>query len=579
MAPDRISAAPHIRYSAPDQGHLLIEEILPGPSQKVAWKLNQSDVPNFGFGPVAMWFWLPIENTSEETLERIIEIKNPVLDEVVLYQVKGDQLISRQVSGDRYPVNERPSDHYNLLFPIEVPAGEQQDLYLKVMTDGAMQLPITIWSARRFHLADQIRLLGFGILFGVLLVMACYNLFAYFMLQDRVFFYYSGYAFSLVLFEAAMNGFANQYLWPESAWWRSHSVSLFAPTLVGFGALFARSFLQLKMSQRWLYKVFGWLFHICALGAFLSVVIPYTLVIKLSSVLAFIVVFLAITVGVYRWRLGYRPARYFVLAWAVFLVGAAAYVAGKFGWLPQRGYTENAMHFGAIFGTVLSAFALTDRVNSQRLSYMDAQKKALLMQQDAKQDLEKVVAERTQKLQETLSELERANDQLQSITLLDGLTGIKNRRFFDEKMAREWGRASRNDSPIALLAIDIDHFKQFNDNYGHLLGDECLVHVAEVIQACVSRPSDAVARYGGEEFMVILPDTDASGAVHIAEEIRVAIETTSFEQQGQAYPVTVSIGVSSSRPIYGTSYSTLVSEADRALYQSKKRGRNCVTTF
>ena len=79
--------------------------------------------------------------------------------------------------------------------------------------------------------------------------------------------------------------------------------------------------------------------------------------------------------------------------------------------------------------------------------------------------------------------------------------------------------------------------------------------------------------------MVILPDTDASGAVHIAEEIRVAIETTSFEQQGQAYPVTVSIGVSSSRPIYGTAYSTLVSEADRALYQSKKRGRNCVTTF
>lgn len=577
---EKVSAALAIRYSGTNSGQLLIEDVLPGPASKVEWQRNQASIPNFGFGPAAMWFWLPIHNPTDEPLERFIEIQNPVLDEVILYQVKqGDRLVSHQISGDRHPMSERPADHFNLVFPIEIPAGAHQDLYFKVMTDGSMQLPVFIWSPRAFHQADQLRLLGFGVLFGVLVVMACYNLFAFLMLQDRVFMYYAGYALSLAFFEAAMNGFGNQYLWADSWWWREHSVVLFVPVLVGFGSLFARSFLQLKLSQRWLYDVFGWLFHGALLSAFLSLILPYALIIKISAVLAFLVCVLSVVVGVYRWRHGYRPARYFILAWALFLLSVLAYVAGKFGLIPQSVWTERAMHLGAVFGSIVSAFALTDRVNSQRLSYMEAQKSALLMQKAAKQDLEKVVDERTQALQTTLSQLEEANEQLQSISMLDGLTGIKNRRFFNEKIEREWARAIRNNSPIALLAIDIDHFKQFNDNYGHLLGDECLRHVAQVIQESVARPSDTVSRYGGEEFMVILPDTDIHGAMHIAEEIRQSIEQQSFHSEGKTYHLTTSIGVSANTPLYGTSYELLISEADRALYQSKKRGRNCVTAF
>ena len=580
----KVSAAMAIRYLNPDQSHLLIEDLLPGSGDgsgnRVVWNRNHQKVPNFGFGPAAMWFWLPIENPGSEDLERFIEIRNPVLDEVILYQVGSvDELVSRQVSGDRYPMGERPADHHNLLFPIEIPAGERQDLYFKVMTDGSMQLPIYIWDPRTFHQADQTRLLGFGMLFGVLVVMACYNLFAYAMLQDRVFLYYSLYALCLALFEAAINGFGNQYLWGNSVWWREHSVVLFVPLLLGFASLYTRSFLQLKYAREWLYKLFGGLFHAGAVCAVLSVMLPYSVIIKLSAFLAFAVCTLSVLTGIYRWRTGYVAARYFILAWALFLLSVLAYVVGKFGLIPQSAYSEHAMHFGAMFGSIVSAFALTDRVNSQRLSYMEAQKKALLMQQNAKQDLEKTVAERTRKLQEAMTQLEQANEQLQSISMLDGLTGIKNRRFFDEKIEREWGRAIRSNKSLALLTIDIDHFKQFNDTYGHLLGDECLKHVARVIQDSVARPSDAVARYGGEEFMVILPETDIEGAMHIAEEIRQAIETRSFEIEGDHYRLTASIGVASARPIYGSSCQSLVSESDRALYQSKKRGRNCVTAF
>ncbi len=579
----KVSAALAIRYLKPEQSHLLIEDLLPGsvnPDNNITWNRNYQKVPNFGFGPTAMWFWLPIENPGSKDLERFIEIRNPVLDEVLLYQVGSvDKLVSRQVSGDRYPMKERPADHHNLIFPIEIPAGERQDLYFKVMTDGSMQLPIYIWDPRTFHQSDQTRLLGFGILFGVLVVMALYNLFAYTMLQDRVFLYYSLYALCLALFEAAINGFGNQYLWGDSVWWREHSVVLFVPLLLGFASLYARSFLQLKYAREWLYKLFGVFFHAGLICAVLSVLLPYSIIIKISATLAFLVCVLSVLAGVYRWRTGYVPARYFILAWALFLLSVLAFVAGKFGLIAQSDYSEHAMHFGAMFGSIVSAFALTDRLNSQRLSYMEAQKKALLMQQAAKQDLEKTVDERTQKLQETLSQLELANEQLQSISMLDGLTGIKNRRFFDEKMEREWGRAIRNNQSLALLAIDIDHFKQFNDSYGHLLGDECLKHVANVIQESIARPSDAVARYGGEEFMVILPETDINGAMHIAEEIRHAIESRSFASEGETYRSTASIGVAAARPIYGSSCQSLISESDRALYQSKKRGRNCVTAF
>lgn len=576
----KISAGESIRYLDASQSSLLIEDLLSGSGMALPWRRSSQRVPNFGFGPMVMWFWLPIENTSEQPVERFIEVQNPVLDEVVLYQVApGDILASRQVSGDRYPMAERPTNHHNLLFTIKIPSGERQDLYFKVVTDGSMQLPVYLWDPRTFHQTDQARLLGFGILFGVLIVMACYNLFAYSLLQDRVFLYYSGYSLCLVLFEAAINGFGNQYLWGNSVWWREHSVVLFVPLLLGFASLYARSFLRLKFFNPWLYQLFGVLFHMGLAGAIFSVILPYSLSIKFSAVLAFLACAFSVIVGMCRWRGGYVPARYFILSWTLFLASVLAYVAGKFGVIEQSVYSEHAMHMGAMLGSIVSAFALTDRVNSQRLSYMEAQKKALLMQQSAKQDLEKTVTERTQKLQNAMAQLETANEQLQSISMLDGLTGIKNRRFFDEKIDREWARAIRSNKPLALLTIDIDHFKQFNDSYGHLLGDECLRHVANVIQDSVARPSDTVARYGGEEFMAILPETDIEGAMHIGEEIRQAIEERTFERDGERYSLTASIGVASALPIYGSSCQALLSESDRALYQSKKRGRNCVTAF
>lgn len=177
--------------------------------------------------------------------------------------------------------------------------------------------------------------------------------------------------------------------------------------------------------------------------------------------------------------------------------------------------------------------------------------------------------------------LDEANRELTRISSVDGLTGIANRRQFDEFLMREWGRAQRNGSPLGLLMCDVDFFKQYNDLYGHQAGDECLRAVASVLAYHVRRPTDLVARYGGEEFAVILPDTALAGATRVAESIREAVQALAMPHAagGESGVVTVSIGVASlapARELHQLAY--LVRMADAGLYEAKGSGRNKVAT-
>ncbi|MEY6431083.1 diguanylate cyclase [Thioalkalicoccus limnaeus] len=168
-------------------------------------------------------------------------------------------------------------------------------------------------------------------------------------------------------------------------------------------------------------------------------------------------------------------------------------------------------------------------------------------------------------------------DLLEKLSMQDGLTDIPNRRRFDERLVEEWARASRNGQPLSLAMMDIDHFKPYNDHYGHGAGDECLRRVARALQASVSRPPDFVARYGGEEFVALMPDTDGNGARHVAERLRRTIEALAIPHQHSktAAIVTLSIGVAT-RPTAcrETDRQRLLELADQALYRAKQHGRN-----
>jgi diguanylate cyclase (GGDEF)-like protein len=176
-------------------------------------------------------------------------------------------------------------------------------------------------------------------------------------------------------------------------------------------------------------------------------------------------------------------------------------------------------------------------------------------------------------------ELEQANQMLARFSYLDAVTGIANRRNFDDGLELEWRRLLREGGPLSLVMVDIDHFKEFNDTYGHQKGDECLRVVAETLRRSLHRPGDLCARYGGEEFGVILPGTDAAGAMAVAEGLRQAIEDLGQAHAGSpvAPVVTISAGVATVQPKEGGMSAALVGAADQALYQSKRTGRNRVT--
>ncbi len=186
---------------------------------------------------------------------------------------------------------------------------------------------------------------------------------------------------------------------------------------------------------------------------------------------------------------------------------------------------------------------------------------------------------RETELLEVTRQLQAVNERLQGLSFLDGLTGIANRRHFDQELLQECRRAQREGTSLSLIMIDIDYFKAFNDTYGHLKGDDCLKTVAATLKKSLKRPGDFVARYGGEEFAVVLPNTDHEGAALVAEELRASIESVCISHLNSLCTdyVTVSLGAVTKFSGQAVTPADLILAADQALYRSKHEGRNRVS--
>lgn len=183
-----------------------------------------------------------------------------------------------------------------------------------------------------------------------------------------------------------------------------------------------------------------------------------------------------------------------------------------------------------------------------------------------------------ERIVEMQAELQQLNQELQALSQRDGLTGLFNRRTYEEKVASQWAISSRARSSLAILMMDVDHFKDYNDHYGHQLGDDCLKAVAQALSNTLHRPADLLARYGGEEFIALLPDTDMRGAALVAETLRAEVESLDIPhaRSSAADVVTISVGVAVTEYTTGITPTDLVREADEALYIAKAHGRNYV---
>ncbi|MFT4106351.1 MAG: diguanylate cyclase [Lacrimispora sp.] len=211
-----------------------------------------------------------------------------------------------------------------------------------------------------------------------------------------------------------------------------------------------------------------------------------------------------------------------------------------------------------------------EEIVTSRLTEMNAHLDDLVFQRT------KDLAESNRKIEHQNLELEKKNQALQKLSFKDSLTEVWNRRKYDQMIEKEWNRCLRYQRPIALLVLDIDYFKRFNDFYGHMAGDECLVKIGQVLKNSLSRSTDMAARYGGEEFVVLLPETGKEEALEIAAMLRQKIEDLNIPHEKSMVSdyVTVSIGVTSAVPDLNSLYQDLFGVADKALYQAKDAGRN-----
>lgn len=558
----------HWQYLADPEGVLTADEIFSNAAGRIFQALPESGL-NLGFVEGVHWFRFAVANVDHPSQRWLLQIAYPLLDDVELWLRKGKGSLEHVAMGDSLPFVARPLEHRHFVVPFSLEAGQGAEFLIRVRSAGSLQVPAELLTLEAFHSQDQRVQFLLGAYYGLLAALAIYNVLIYLAFRDTSYLYYVGYLATYLVLQMTLNGVAFQYLWPQWPRLNNDAIPVLVAVAMTWVILFTRSFLALKGRRPMADAAFRGLAGFGGSLAVAFLFLPFALAIQAAAGLALMVVVLILVVAGQDFFKGVKAARYFLLAWAVFLLGVATYVLKTFGVLPANLITEYAVQVGSALEAILLSFALADRM---RLLKQQSER----VQREAARQLEQRVAERTRELNDALSQLSRMNQSLQMQSATDGLTGVRNRRFFDERLPAEWKRAHRGRYPLGLLMIDIDHFKSVNDRFGHQLGDAALQRVAKEVRGHLRRPGDEVARYGGEEFAVLLPNTDGGGAAAVAERIRLAVQAVVLTHHQVSVGLTVSIGVASLLPAHPEGHGALLEAADAALYLAKAAGRNRV---
>ncbi|MGM0769626.1 MAG: sensor domain-containing diguanylate cyclase [Pseudomonadota bacterium] len=566
---------PHLEYLKDPERRMTLNDVR---SSGEEFSPNDSKVINIGYNHAGHWVRFRLKNSGTTTLTRYLEFRSLFADHLDLYQRNGRGMYQKMESGRMVPPPERPRLSQNFVFPLTVPPGTDDFYYLYVESADTLTIPLYLHTDKGLQKTELASRSWLAFYQGLIVTMTLFSLFLLVTLRDRLYGYYIGViVLHQGLFFTLFNGLGYEYFGLESSWWSRQAMSVFVSLSMWMIMQFGRVLLATRQEQPRLDRVIVLIQHAALAITVISLFVDYSVSIRLANPHGAMTATVMWVVGWNSLRKGNPAARYFLIAWSTLIVGGLAYSLKAWGLVPSNLFTEHSWQIGAAIEAIFLSLAIADRINTesrQRIRHQQeaqvAQARALEIQRKANDMLEQRVKERTEELRE-------ANRKLQQLSDTDQLTEISNRRALERYLAHTFRRAVIDRKPIAVLMIDVDHFKTVNDTHGHQVGDDCLRVLAGRIQKNSRWPVDMVARYGGEEFCVVLRDTDQVTAMAVAQRIRESVATEPVITRIGPMQLTISVGVYATIPAAEDSPDLFVEQADQALYRSKQEGRNRIT--
>lgn len=528
------------------------------------------------------WYSFELVNSEAISKDIYLTIKNSLYLKDVALLVKG---LEGDVASQPLFVTRTNKRSGRILLPPH----SKKEVTFYLVSEKNISLSFTLQDANTHHQTSIDDEFFNGIAIGGAIFLSVGVLFLFFASGSKSILLLCGYFSARAIGLSVLLGGNFNYLFPESASLRGLDIPIITVIIALFLLWFSSELFSLKTKFRKLHL------YIRAACWVLLVYLPISVLLSTQTnfliclFIYSIVTFLLVVVGLMLAKQAIPLARLFTAIMLIQLLLGSVIVIGVQGF-DRSLFADNDLFYS--FSFLLNGMLLIFLVS--RLFYVQvkekqiAQKSALTsalqakiaqdellkIQEDNQEQLEIHVQQRTLELNIAFQELEELNKELAEKTTIDDLTGLNNRRFYDQKIQAEFRRSRRNLTPLSLVVLDIDHFKSVNDSFGHLVGDQCLTWLAGKLKNSLKRSTDIGCRYGGEEFCLILPETDEKGAKAIAEEFRKNVEGNIVELKGNTINLTVSCGITTYTQQADVTVETIFNAADKALYRAKQHGRN-----
>ncbi|WP_375562748.1 7TM diverse intracellular signaling domain-containing protein [Bernardetia sp. OM2101] len=417
---EKISISKFSQLAEDTTEFLSIQEVI----KTLAFESSTEEKPNFGYTSSSYWCRFSVQNIANTPQIRWLEIQYPLLDSVWLYEVDSSKsIIQVRLLGDKMPFSEREIKDADLAFVLDIDARKTKTYYMRFRTQGTMTFPLVLWKPQAFSEQTASDRFGFGIYYGIIVVMIFYNLFIFFSLKDRAYLYYVLTITSIALFQLAFNGLGFEYLWGNFYPFNDIAIPFSISCFSFISLLFARHFLHLKELLPKIDRMVLFFVALIIIELSLTFFLPYKVMIKVSSVTGIVATTLLFYMGVMSYKNGYKSAIYFLIAWSLFWMGILCSIFKGFGLLSTNFITTYAIQIGSALEVILLSLGLADRINSlkKELSEKTIAEKNQKIENEIKQryliesqnqKLEELVAERTADLEQKTIELQTQNQKI-----------------------------------------------------------------------------------------------------------------------------------------------------------------------